>query len=82
MMMAGGTRLEKTPDGWALISGMYATNIQFRTTPEGILTEIHQRSNNYNFGRNPSEGAEDRAKLELEKLKLEIDLLKRQLERK
>src|SRR5579862_5730875 len=49
MMMAGGTRLEKMPDGWALISGMYATNIQFRTTSEGILTEIHQKPNNYNF---------------------------------
>ena len=82
MMMAGAARLEKTPDGWALISGMYGTNVQFKTTKEGVLTEIHQRSNNFNFGMNAVEGAEDRGKLELEKLKLEIDVLKRQLEKK
>jgi hypothetical protein len=82
MMMAGATRLEKTPEGWALVSGMYGTNVQFKTTREGVLTEIHQKANNFNFGVNGVEGAEDRGKLELEKLKLEIDLLKRQLDKK
>ncbi|HVR85804.1 MAG TPA: hypothetical protein VMU54_15910, partial [Planctomycetota bacterium] len=82
MMMAGATRLEKTPEGWALVSGMYGTNVLFKTTREGVLTEIAQKTNNFNFGANPVEGAEERAKLELEKLRLEIDVLKRQLERK
>jgi len=82
MMMAGATRLEKTPEGWALVSGMYGTNVQFKTTRDGVLTEITQKTNNFNFGVGAVEGAEDRGKLELEKLKLEIDLLKRQLEKK
>lgn len=82
MMMAGATRLEKTPEGWSLVSGMYGTNVQFKTTREGLLTEINQKTNNFNFGINGIEGAEDRGKLELEKLRLEIDLLKRQLEKK
>ena len=81
MMMAGATRLEKTSDGWALVSTMYGSNVQFKTTKDGVLTEIHQKGNNFNFGGTP-EGAEDRGKLELEKLRLEIDLLKRQLDKK
>jgi hypothetical protein len=82
MMMAGATRLERTPEGWALVSGMYGTNVQFKTTKEGVLTEILQRANTFNSGMNGPEGSEERAKLELEKLKLEIDVLKRQLEKK
>ncbi|MBV8880003.1 MAG: hypothetical protein JO332_08575, partial [Planctomycetaceae bacterium] len=68
--------------GWALVSGIYGTNVQFKTTKDGQLTEIHQKANNFNFGVNGVEGAEDRAKLEIEKLKLEVELLKRQLEKK
>lgn len=83
MMMAGATKLEKTPDGWALVSGMYGTNVAFRTTADGVLTEIHQKAMNFNFGAGAgAEGAEDRGKLEIEKLKLEIEALKRQLDKK
>lgn len=82
MMMAGATRLEKTSEGWSLVSGMYGTNVQFKTSKDGVLTEIHQKSNNFNFGIAGVEGAEERARLEIEKLKLEIDLLKRQLDKK
>ncbi|HLY76061.1 MAG TPA: HEAT repeat domain-containing protein [Planctomycetota bacterium] len=82
MMMAGATRLEKTPEGWALVSGMYGMNVQFKTTRDGVLAEISQRSGNFNFAPGAAEGAEERARLEMEKLKLEIDVLKRQLDRK
>lgn len=84
MMMGGASRLEKTADGWSLTSGMYGSNVHFKTTKDGLLTEIVQKHANFNFGMGGGGDAtaEDRGKLELEKLKLEIDLLKRQLEKK
>jgi hypothetical protein len=84
MMMGGPSRLERTPDGWSLTSGMYGSNVQFKTTKDGVLSEIVQKPANFNFGLNGAgdASADDRAKLEIEKLKLEIDVLKRQLDRK
>jgi hypothetical protein len=84
LMMGGSPKLERTADGWTLTSGMYGSNAQFKTTKEGVLTEIVQKPGSFNFGLpgGGDAGAEDRAKLEVEKLKLEIELLKRQLDRK
>ncbi|HLY07879.1 MAG TPA: HEAT repeat domain-containing protein [Planctomycetota bacterium] len=84
MMMGGASRLEKTADGWSLTSGMYGANVQFKTTKDGVLTEILQKPTNFNFGgmAGGDGPGEERGKLETEKLKLEIELLKHQLEKK
>ncbi|HZE96057.1 MAG TPA: hypothetical protein VE981_03440 [Planctomycetota bacterium] len=83
MMMQGASRLEKVPDGWALVSSMYGSNVHFKTSKDGMLTEIQQKGNVYNAYTAGGEAAmEERAKLEIEKLRLEVDALKRQLEKK
>ena len=87
MMMAGGaSRLERTDDGWSLDAAGYGAGILFKTDKAGLLLEVSQGlANPYGQivaspGR--EKDAEERAKLELEKLRLEIDLLKRQAEKK
>ncbi len=87
MMMAGGqSRLERTEEGWSLEAGGYASGVLFKTDKAGLLLEITQGlANPYGqFGFSPGreKDTEERAKLELEKLRLEIEILKRQAEKK
>jgi hypothetical protein len=81
MMMGGGvTRLERTSDGWSLMANVYGTATVFKTDKAGALLDIVQKTNIYN-GFNPGD-AEERATLEVEKLRLEIEALKKQIEKK
>lgn len=84
MMNNGGSRLEKTADGWALQSGMYGGQVVFKTDKSGLLLEVDPKGANFNqyAWAGAKEATEDRLKLETEKLKLEIELLKKQIEKK
>ncbi len=83
-MMNGTSRLEKTPQGWALHAGMYGGQVFFRTDKDGLLLSIDQQGPMLNQGAHPGADklAEERGRLEVEKLKLEVALLKRQLDKK
>lgn len=79
-MMNGGSRVERTADGWVLHSGMYGGQVTFKVDASGTLLDVHLKGASFNqWGL---AGSDERQKLEIEKLKLEIDLLKRQLEKK
>jgi hypothetical protein len=78
-MMTGASRLEKVPAGWALQSGMYGGQILFRTDKDGLLVGIDPKTGNFSQSSGLNE---ERQKLELEKLRLEIEMLKRQSDKK
>lgn len=80
MMNNGGTRLERSAEGWTLAANVYGQSTVFKTDKDGTLQDIRHHSNVYN-NFNAAE-AEERARLELEKLRLEIEALKRQVEKK
>ena len=86
MMMGGSSKLEKTPEGWSLETSAFSAHVVFKTGKDGALLDISQTSNPLSMfglgGGVPDKGSEERTRLEIEKLKLEIDLLKRQLEKK
>jgi hypothetical protein len=83
-MMNGGSKLDRIPDGWTLMTGMYGGQVAFKVDKSGTLTEVNPKAASFNqWGMAGAEKAtEERVKLEAEKLKLEIDLLKKQLEKK
>jgi hypothetical protein len=83
-MMNGGSKLDRIPDGWTLVTGMYGGQVAFRVDKSGMLVEVNPKAASFNqWGQVTGEkAAEDRTKLEAEKLKLEIELLKKQLEKK
>lgn len=85
MMNNGGSRLEKTAEGYALQSGMYGGHVLFKTDKAGTLVEVDPKGANFNqWGAwtGAKEANEERLKLETEKLKLEIEVLKRQAGKK
>ncbi len=85
MMLSGGvSRLEKTGEGWSLESSGLGASVTFKTDAQGRLVDVAQSSNLMNaWGMAMGERkSEERTRLELDKLKLEIEILKRQLERK
>jgi hypothetical protein len=83
-MMTGASRLEKIPGGWALQSGMYGGHILFKTDKDGVLLAIDPKGGSFSQGGLPGmeKSTDERQKLETDKLKLEIELLKRQMEKK
>jgi hypothetical protein len=83
-MMNGASRLERSPEGWVLQAGMYGGSILFKTEKDGTLVAIDPRSGSFNQGgvAGGDKNAEERHRLEIEKLRLEIDLLRRQTEKK
>lgn len=81
--MNGGSRLERTADGWVLHSGMYGGAVTFKVDGAGTLLAVVVKGAAINqWGMQGDKNAEERQRLEVEKLKLEVDLLKRQLEKK
>jgi hypothetical protein len=85
MMLSGGiSRLEKVDGGWSLESASFGANVVFKTDAEGKLLDVSQSSNPLNaWGLQTGDRRSDEEKrLELEKLKLEVELLKKQLEKK
>ena len=81
-MMTGASRLEKVPDGWALQSGMYGGHIMFRTDKDGMLIGVDPKTGSFAQNQGGDKNAQERQKLEIEKLRLEIEMLKRQSEKK
>ena len=83
-MMNGGSKLDRIPDGWTLMTGMYGGAVSFKVDKSGTLVEVNPKAASFNqWGMaNAEKATEERVKLESEKLKLEIDLLKKQLEKK
>lgn len=86
MMLGGGTsRLEKTADGWSLDASGFGTHVAFKTEKDGRLVEVTQSSNPFpwlGLGGGGDKTSPELSRLEVEKLKLEIELLKRQLDKK
>jgi HEAT repeat protein len=81
-MMNGGSKLDRIPDGWTLLTGMYGGQVAFKVDKSGTLVEINPKAASLNQWGQPGGGADERGKLEAEKLRLEIELLKKQLEKK
>jgi hypothetical protein len=82
-VQGGATRLEKSSEGWTLDAGNYGSHMTFKTDSNGTLVDVVPSSNPYfPFGQNADKRAEERSALEIEKLKMEVELLKRQLEKK
>jgi hypothetical protein len=83
-MMTGASRLEKIQGGWALQSGMYGGHILFKTDKDNVLVGIDPKGGSFAQVQSPGgeKAGEERQKLEVEKLRLEIELLKRQAEKK
>lgn len=89
MMMGGGSRLERGEEGWTLHGGTFGTHWLFKTGKGGALLDILPKGSASNpwslwtgAGGGADAGAEERARLETEKLKLEVEALKRQLDKK
>ncbi len=87
MMLGGGmSKLEKTDEGWALEARGFGTSAVFKTDKDGTLIDISQKQSTTNpwglGGGGDDAPSPERQKLEIEKLRLEIDVLKRQLEKK
>ena len=80
-MMNGGSKLDRIPDGWSLLTGMYGGAVAFKVDKAGTLIEVNPKAASFNQW-NAAQAGEDRQKLEAEKMKLEIELLKKQLEKK
>jgi hypothetical protein len=80
-MMNGGSKLDRIPDGWTLVTGMYGGQVAFKVDKAGALVEVNPKAASFNqWGvANAEKAGEERIKLEAEKLKLEIELLKKQL---
>lgn len=83
-MMNGGSKLDRISDGWTLVTGMYGGQVAFKIDKSGTLLEVNPKNASFNqWGQATAEKAgEERVKLEAEKLRLEIELLKKQLEKK
>jgi hypothetical protein len=83
-MMNGGSRLEKTADGYSLHSGMYGSQVTFKVDAAGLLVDVLMKGASVNQWGHAGDksAAEERQKLEAEKLRLEVELLKKQLEKK
>jgi hypothetical protein len=83
-MMTGASRLERTADGWSLQAGMYGGHVVFKTDKDGTLVAIDPKGGTFSQGGIPAgdKASEERARLEIEKLRLEIEILKRQAEKK
>lgn len=83
-MMNGGSKLDRISDGWTLVTGMYGGQVAFKIDKSGALLEVNPKNASFNqWGQATAEKAgEERVKLEAEKLRLEIELLKKQLEKK
>ena len=84
MLSGGASRLEKVAEGWSLDSAGYGANVIFKVDGEGRLLDVVQSSGVLNaWGLQAGDRkSEERTRLELDKLKLEIEILKRQLEKK
>ena len=82
-MMNGGSKLDRIPDGWSLLTGMYGGAVAFKVDKAGALVEVNPKAASFNqWGVSQEKAGEERGRLEAEKLKLEIELLKKQLEKK
>jgi hypothetical protein len=82
-MMNGGSKLDRIPDGWTLVTGMYGGQVAFKVDKSGTLVEVNPKAASFNqWGVSQEKAGEERVRLESEKLKLEIELLKKNLEKK
>jgi hypothetical protein len=82
-MMNGGSKLDRIPDGWTLVTGMYGGQVAFKVDKSGTLVEVNPKAASFNqWGMSQEKAGEERVRLEAEKLKLEIELLKKNLEKK
>lgn len=77
----GGPSLERTDSGWVLSVSNYGISFTFTTDEQGIVTDIRNSGSNA-YGLATHREPDEREALEIEKLKLEMELLRRQLEKK
>jgi hypothetical protein len=78
-----GKSFDRTEEGWRLSRGIYGGDLLFKTDAEGKLLGVETKANYNPYGAllGLGGGDDEKANLEVQKLKLEIELLKRQLEK-
>ncbi len=86
MMGGGSSRLDRTEDGWSLVPAAFGAQLIFKTDKDGLLLGVSQKTTNpyaqLGLGGGGGADSEERSKLEIAKLKLEIEALKRQADKK